>query len=95
MEKLEAHDKITRAEEWRKNNNLVSFDAFLNIEDPIARMNEMIAHVDEVIEGVSSYVFRRESHKPMGKIIQVVTPLMYLSPQLTPMLKTDTKEVSE
>ncbi|WP_206093862.1 hypothetical protein, partial [Paludifilum halophilum] len=57
------------------------FDDFSNIEVPIARVNEMISYVDEGIEGVQPYIFRRGFQGPRGKGIKIVSPFMHLSPQ--------------
>lgn len=69
LEKLEACENITRAKEWRKNHNIVNLVVFFNIQDPIDKMNEKIAHMDEIIEGVSSYTLKRDTRRSMGTSI--------------------------
>lgn len=95
MDKLEAYDKVTRAKEQKKNHNLLKFDAYLDIQDPIAHINEKIAHLDEITKGVPLSVLDRDARNPLGRSIQVVTPLMHLSPQPSPLIQSDTEDIRE
>lgn len=71
MNKLEAYDKVIRAEEWKKNHNLLELDVHLDIHDPIARIHEKIAHLEKIIEGVPLSVLDRDTRKPLGKDVQI------------------------
>lgn len=76
LETLDALDKLMRAEDWRKKHKVLNHVSFSDIQDPIEIIYKLIAHVDQLVEGVSSHIFKRKIRGPRGHSARIVTPLM-------------------
>lgn len=57
-------------EAWKESHNSSYHGAFLEINDPIARIEALISHVDDLTKDVPYFVFRAKIDEPKGKGIQ-------------------------
>lgn len=85
IENIETYNKVVKAEEWKTVNYPSYNGSFLENKDPIARVEALMSHDNDLTSAMPPFVFKERSNEPKGNIIQRIevgseSPIQHISP---------------